>query len=672
MFKYPYSKKENIKEIHFGQTIKDPYRWMENEEDPALESWIDAQNQLTQSVLSQMPGKAQIKSRLKELYDYEKYNTLRLIGDHIVYSMNTGLQNQYVYYIQKGLEGEPHLLLDPNTLSEDGTVAVTLNGWSEDNRYLACLKSASGSDWQEIMIIDLERKKILDDVIKHVKFTLVSWRDDGFYYSSYEQPEKGKELSAKNENMKVYYHKIGTVQAEDILIFEDSHHPLRYNSLRVSKDAKNLILNISEGTYGNEVRIKEAKEDGSFKVLFKGFSSEHEYLGECEEWLYFLTDQDAFNKKIVKVNRLTNEVSDFVKESALNLEGAWKFGEAFVLLYLKDVVSQVHFLDKEGNLLNKWQLPGIGMVYEMSSSKDSEHILFSYGSFVSPLSLLCFNKKTYEISNFKSSKLSYDETAFETTQLFCESKDGTKVPVFLTHKKGLVLDGKRPTLLYAYGGFNVSLPPGYNPANVFLIEQGGVYAQANIRGGSEYGESWHREGMLLKKQNVFDDFIAVAESLIDQGYTSPENLSIQGGSNGGLLMGAVLNQRPDLFKAVFPQVGVMDMLRYHLFTIGWGWMVEYGNPEEEVHFKNLLSYSPLHNIESKAYPSVMVMTADHDDRVVPAHSFKYIARLQEMNTSDKPMLIRIDKNAGHGAGKSIEKIIDEQTDKFTFMGLGSL
>lgn len=670
MIEYPYSKKETIEEIHFGKTISDPYRWMENEEDLDLETWIDAQNQLTQSVLSQMPGKAKIKSRLVDLYDYEKYSTLRMIGDYIVYGMNTGLQNQYVYYVQKGLDGEPSILLDPNALSEDGTVAVTLNGSSQDDRYLAILKSESGSDWQEIMVIDLETRTLLKDVIKHVKFTLVSWLDDGFFYSSYEQPEKGKELSAKNENMKIYYHKLGSDQSEDVLVFMDPDYPLRYNSLRVSKDAEHLILNISEGTYGNEIRIKPVKEDAPFKVLFKGFSSEYEYLGESEGWLYFLTDQEAFNKKIIKVNPVTMESMDFIRESELNLEGAWKFGDQFVLLYLKDVVSQVHLLDQKRQLLNEWALPGIGMVYEMTASKASEHILFSYGSFVSPLSLLCFNRKTFDISIFKKSKLSYDAAAFETTQMFCKSKDGTMVPVFLTHKKGLSLDGKRPTLLYAYGGFNVPLPPAFNPANIYLIEQGGVYAQANIRGGSEYGEGWHRDGMLLKKQNVFDDFIAVAETLIEKGYTSSDCLSIQGGSNGGLLMGAVVNQRPDLFKAVFPQVGVMDMLRYHKFTIGWGWMVEYGDPEDEVHFHNLLAYSPLHNIEAKAYPSVMVMTADHDDRVVPAHSFKYIATLQALNTSEWPMLIRIDKNAGHGAGKSIEKIIDEQTDKFTFMGLG--
>lgn len=669
MYTYPSTRKEDVKEIHFGQQVEDPYRWMEDDSDPDLKDWIKAQNALTESVLSQMPGRANIKTRLKELYNYEKFGGVRRIGNSIVFSMNSGLQSQYVYYIQKGLQGKPEILLDPNTLSDDGTVAVTLNGASKDHRYLACLKSESGSDWQEIIILDLENKQPLKDTIKNVKFTLVSWLNDGFYYSSYEKPETGKELSAKNENMKVYYHKLGTDQSEDKLIFEDPKHPLRYSSLTVSKDTKNLILTLSEGTYGNEIRIKPAQETGPFKTLFTGFNYEYDYLGESDEWLYFLTDDKAFRKKIIQINPNTLEQKDFIAEGALNLQNAWKFGDLFVLIYLEDVVSKVILMDAKGNPKTEWALPGIGMVYDMSASDDSEEILFTYGSFVSPLALMAFNKKTYEITPFKTSTLTYDVNALTTTQIFCTSKDGTQVPVFLTHKKDMKLNGKKPTLLYAYGGFNISLPPAYNPANIYLIEQGGIYAQANIRGGSEYGEGWHRDGMRHKKQNVFDDFIAVAETLIEKKYTSSAKLSIQGGSNGGLLMGAVVNQRPDLFKAVFPQVGVMDMLRYHKFTIGWGWVVEYGNPEEEADFKTVYAYSPLHNIEAKDYPAIMVMTADHDDRVVPAHSFKYISTLQAKNTSDAPMLIRIDEKAGHGAGKSIEKIIDEQTDKFTFMGI---
>lgn len=669
MIKYPTTKKEKIEEVHFGKTITDPYRWMENEEDADLQNWIKEQNSLTQSILSEIPGRASIQSRLKTLYNYEKYGAVRMIGDNIVYSMNSGLQNQYVYYVQKGIEGDPSILLDPNSLSQDGTVSVMLNGASQDHKYLACLKSQSGSDWQEIIVLDLEKRIQLTDVIKNVKFTLVSWSGNGFYYSSYDVPDKEKELSAKNEDMKVYYHHLGTDQSEDVLIFSDSENPLRFNGVEVSKDGHNLILSISEGTYGNSVLVKSVHGTDPFTTVFSGFEYEYSYLGEENEWLYFLTDQDAFNKKIVQVNMKTLEVQDFVEESEYNLENAWKFDGEFYLLYLKDVVSSIHLINKDGKTLNEWALPGIGMVYEMTANEDSKEILFTYGSFTSPLEVLRYDRSTFDITPFKKSELSYDASEFVTKQIFCKSKDGTQIPVFLTHRKDLVLNGENPTLLYAYGGFNIALPPAFNPANIYLVEQGGIFAQANIRGGSEYGEGWHRKGMLLNKQNVFDDFIAVAETLIEKGYTSKEHLSAQGRSNGGLLMGVVANQRPDLFRTVFPQVGVMDMLRYHNFTIGWGWMVEYGNPEEEVHFNNLLNYSPLHNIKEKEYPSIMVMTADHDDRVVPAHSFKYIATLQEKNMSENPMLIRIDEKAGHGAGKSIEKVIDEYADQFAFMGV---
>ena len=664
---YPVSKKVDITETRFGKTVEDPYRWMENEEDPELIQWIDAQCAHTQHYLEALPGRAQIKSRLKALYDYEKFGTVRMIGEYIVFSKNTGLQNQYVYTIQKGLSGEATVLLDPNTLSEDGTVAVTLNGSSKDNRYLTFLKAESGSDWQEVIIMDLENKSFVNDTLKWMKFTLLSWYKDGFYYSRYDQPEKGKELSAKNENMKVYYHQLGTAQSDDRLVYMDAENPLRYHGLEVTKDARHLILTTSEGTYGNAIKISAAEGESDFKTIFEGFDFEYYYLGEDGDWLFFVTDQNAFKNKIIKVHVSTFEVEDFIPESALNLESAWKFGDKFVLLYLADVVSKVFLYTLDGKLENEFDLPGIGMVYEMAGSKASEHLLFSYGSFVSPLSLMSYHLENYTISTFKASTLSYDASAFTTEQIFCKSKDGTMVPVFLTYKKGLEKNSANKTLLYAYGGFNVALPPAYNPANIYLMEQGGIYAQANIRGGSEYGEGWHKDGMLFKKQNVFDDFIAVAETLIEKQYTAPEHLSIQGGSNGGLLMGAVVNQRPELFSSVFPQVGVMDMLRYHLFTIGWGWVVEYGNPDEEAHFHNLLGYSPLHNIEEKHYPQVMVMTADHDDRVVPAHSFKYIAALQAKNKSDNPVLIRIDKNAGHGAGKSIDKIMEEQTDKFAFM-----
>jgi len=516
--------------------------------------------------------------------------------------------------------------------------------------------------------MDLEKKQLLEDELNWVKFTLVSWYKDGFFYSAYTQPEEGKELSAKNEHMKVYYHKLGGKQSQDKLIFSDPSHPLRFHGIQVSEDETCLILNTSEGTYGNETRVRRIDaQDDEFRLLFKGFDNTFEYIGSEGEELFFLTDKDASNKKIVKAHAITLEVRDLIAEADDTLENAWKIGDKVVCHYLKDVVSKAYLFDTTGKLQKEIKMPGIGSAYEFDGDKEMTSMFFTFGSFSSPVEIYSLDLVTGEPKRFKERTLSFDPTEFITEQIFCESKDGTKVPVFITRKKDLICDGKNPTLLYAYGGFNISLTPSFDPSIIYLLERGGIFAQANLRGGAEYGEAWHKGGMLLNKQNVFDDFIAAAQCLIERKYTSSQYLAIHGRSNGGLLMGAVTNQRPDLFRVVFAQVGVMDMLRYHKFTIGWGWAVEYGNPEEEEHFKNILKYSPLHNIQEKDYPSVMVMTADHDDRVVPAHSFKYIATLQEKNTSANPVLIRVDQKAGHGLGKSIEKLIEENVDKLAFL-----
>jgi len=668
MQKYPKAKKENIEEKIFGMTIKDPYRWMENEESEDLKTWLAEENQLTQTFLNVKPQKEEIKKRLRQLYDFPKYSTIKVVGKKIIYGYNDGLKNQPVYYMQDGVDGESEILMDPNQLSEDGTVSVFLNGHSKNNRYLAYLQSQSGSDWHVLKVMDLDKKEVLEDQLEWIKFTWAAWYKDGFFYSGYEKPKDGKELSQQNKEMKVFYHKLGEEQDQDQLIYSDAEHPLRFNGVMVSEEEDYLILVISEGTYGSEFRVKKIEDqDAPFQTVFEGFNNEHFYIGSSGTELFFLTDKDAPNKKIVKVNAANMEIVDYITENEQVLENAWKFGEHIVTLYLQDVISKLYLFDMNGKLKKEVKMPGIGSVIEVDGDKELDQILFSYGSFISPLGLYFVNSVTGETKVFKESKLSFETSELVTDQVFYKSKDGTKIPMFITRKKDTEINGKNPTLLYAYGGFNISLTPSFNPSIIYLLEKGGIYAHANIRGGGEYGEKWHKAGMHMNKQNVFDDFISAAEYLIDNQYTSKEYLAIHGRSNGGLLMGAVTNQRPDLFSVVFAQVGVMDMLRFHKFTIGWGWSAEYGSPDEELFFKSLINYSPLHNIEEKDYPAVMVITGDHDDRVVPAHSFKYLATLQEKNTGDQPILLRLDRKAGHGMGKPVEKIIDEYTDMYTFL-----
>ena len=662
---YPVSKKQEILERKFDTMIEDPYRWMENESAPDLKAWIEEQNNLTHTFLKDNSNRDVIKKRLKELYDYPKYELIKVVGPWVIYSHNQGLLNQPIYYRYDVNSHETEEILNPNKFSEDGSISVTLNGWSKDHRYMSFLKSKAGSDWQEINVLDLKSKEILSDVITWVKFTLIAWYKDGFYYSAYEKPQAGKVLSEKNQNMKVYYHKLGQRPSEDKVVYEDEDHPLRYHTLHVSKDEKNIILSSSQGTYGNVLKVKEA--DGTFKPLFSDFSNSHRYIGALGEWIYILTDKEAPNKKVIRINRQSLQVEDLIIEKDLILEDAYLINDKIIIKYFEDVISKVYIYNIFGEFEDQITLPGIGSVYHLAGSDEMEKIYFSFGSFIEPKTLYAYDLDRKETKVFKTSKVNFDASKYVSKQIFCKSKDGTMVPAFLTYSKTMKQTGKNPTLLYAYGGFNLSLTPTYDPSVIYLLEQGGIFCMANIRGGSEYGDAWHRAGMEYNKQNVFDDFIGVAEKLIEDGYTSKDYLAIQGRSNGGLLIGAVINQRPDLFKVAFPQVGVMDMLRYHKFTIGWGWAVEYGSPEEEGHFRNLLAFSPLHNIKSQDYPAVMVMTADHDDRVVPAHSYKYISTLQEKNTGKLPTLIRIDKDSGHGLGKSVEKLIEENADKYGFL-----
>ncbi len=667
MMKYPNSRKEHLVENMFGRDVEDSYRWMEDESNNNLAVWIDEQNELTQSHLNNIGDKSKIKDRLETLFNYSKYENVRVVGENIIFAYNDGLQNQSVYYIQKGINGTPEVLIDPNTLSDDGTVAVHLNGHSKDNQYITYLQSSAGSDWHEIGIIDLNTLNILEDKLDWVKFTFTSWQKDGFYYSAFDAPESGKVLSGKNTGMKVFYHILGQPQSEDKEIFSDEANPLRYHTVFVTEDEKSLILSSREGTYGGEIKLLSEGTKGSFKRIFKGFDSEQKYFGSKDEFAYFVSDENAGNKKVVKLNTLTLEVEIIIEESKSNLQSVYMVKDKLIVIYLEDVKSVIKSHDLNGQYENDLELPDVGTPFDFTTSDDFDEIFYGFTSYIQPTGFYSFKLNDLKSKVFKTSEVSYDISDYVTEQVFSKSKDGTMIPSFVTYKKGIKLNGQNPTMLYAYGGFNNAINPHFNPAIIYFIERGGVHVEANIRGGSEYGEAWHKAGMLHNKQNVYDDFISVAETLIEKKYTSKDHLAISGRSNGGLLMGAIANQRPDLFSVVFPAVGVMDMMRYHLFTIGWGWVVEYGNPEEETHFNNIIKYSPLHNIESKDYPATMVFTADHDDRVVPAHSFKYIAKLQEENTSDKPMLIRIDKNSGHGAGKSTAKLIEEEADKFTFL-----
>lgn len=664
--KYPNSYKEYLQEHIHGHKVEDSYRWMENESDDRLRGWVDAQNALTQSYLKTTGKTEAIKERLASLYGQSSYGDLRVIGDKIIYAYNDGHQNQAVYYIVRG-QGPAEVLLDPNSLSDDGCVAVFLNGHSKDKRYLSFLQSSAGSDWHVLKVIDLETGKVLDEALEWIKFTFVSWQGQGFYYSAYQPPVEGKVYSDKNSDMKIYYHSLGQSQDKDRLVYEDLDNALSFHSVFVSSDEKTLILSSRQGTYGGEILCKRLGQDHDFKKVIRGFDNDYHYIGSKDDRIFFMTDDKAANKKIVQWSASRGDFSEVVGQKKAPLEDAYYVNDHLILVYLEDVISKAYLYDLQGKLLGPVDLPGMGMVDNFVGDCDHDHVYFSYTSFLEPRGYYRLNMNDYTSEVYKGVDLGYDKDQYESKQIFCTSKDGCQVPVFLTYKKGLRLDGKNPTLLYAYGGFGISLRPAYDPKNIYLIEAGGIYAQACIRGGSEYGEAWHKAGMLDKKQNVYDDYIGVAETLIAKKYTSPAYMAFEGRSNGGLLMGVIANQRPDLCAVVFPAVGVMDMVRYHRFTIGWGWASEYGNPDDQKHFENVYKYSPLHKIEEKDYPAVMVFTGDHDDRVVPAHSFKYVARLQEMNTSDQATLVRIDKDAGHGAGKSVDKLIDEAADKFAFM-----
>jgi prolyl oligopeptidase len=669
---YPETRKDSIVDNYHGESVSDPYRWLEFDTAADVEAWVKAQNELTFGYLGKISSRDRIRARIEEFYNYPKYSLPSKVGKYLIYMKNDGLQNQSVYYIQEGDSGTAQVLLDPNAFSKDGTVSISILGYSKDKRYMAYTRSEAGSDWRVIKVMDLDSRTDLKDELKWVKFSGAAWDKQGFYYSCYDAPAQGKEYSGRNEFHKVYYHKLGDPQENDRLVYEDRKNALRYHSAGLTEDLRFLLLYVSEGTDGYEVHYQDLQEKKpSFKPLFTGFASKSSVIENVGDQFLVLTNINAPNYKVVQVDPKNNSPEkwqEIVPQKSEYLEGANTAGGKLFTIYLKDATNRVYMQNLDGSSPQEVKLPGLGTAYGFSAEKEDKDLYYAFVSFLNPSLHYKFSIASGSSTLFRKSEINFDAEAYEVKQEFFNSKDGTKVPMFIVHKKGLKMDGKNPTLLYGYGGFNISLSPFFDPMNIVLLENGGIYALANLRGGGEYGEDWHKAGMLEKKQNVFDDFIAAAEHLFKQKYTSPDYLAIEGGSNGGLLVGACMLQRPELYRVAFPQVGVLDMLRFHKFTVGWGWIPEYGSSDTAEHYTFLKKYSPLHNIKPDVeYPSTMIFTADHDDRVVPAHSFKFAAQLQATYSGNRPMLIRIQTQAGHGAGKPTRMIIQEDADKWAFM-----
>jgi prolyl oligopeptidase len=670
--KYPAAKKYNQIDDYFGTKISDPYRLLESTQLKETKEWIAAENKVTENYLSNIPYRNAIRNRLTELWNYEKYTAPIKAGEYLLYSKNDGLQEQNVLYIQNGINGNPEVFLDPNKLSTNGSVSLGEWEFSKDNKYLAYGISRGGSDWREFYVIDVQTKQLTKDTIKWAKFTGTAFYKDGFYYSAYSKPESGQELKGKNEFQKLYYHKLGASQSQDKLILEDKKNPKSGFSAQVTDDERYLIVSVWEGSASyNRLWYKNLSTDGEIVKLFDSADANYSLVDNIDDKLLIATDLDAPKTKIVLVdpnNPSKENWKTIIPESKDVIQNVTFVGGKLIVTYLKDAANAVSVYEPDGKYLYDIQLPVLGTVTGFFGKKNDTETFYTFTSFTYPATIFRYDVENNKSFLFKKPSVKFDPDDYETKEIFYDSKDGTKIPLFIIYKKGLKLDGINPALLTGYGGFNVSEQPSFSTLRIPLLENGVVYALACLRGGSEYGEKWHKAGMLDKKQNVFDDFIAAAEYLINNKYTNPNKLAIQGGSNGGLLIGAVMNQRPELFKVAFPQVGVMDMLRYHTFTIGWAWTPEYGSSAKEEQFKYLIKYSPLHNIkQGVAYPATMITTADHDDRVVPGHSFKYAATLQEMNGGDNPILIRIETQVGHGAGTSTSKAIELNTDLWSFL-----
>jgi prolyl oligopeptidase len=673
---YPAAHRDPQPDTYFGTVVPDPYRWLEDADSAETTAWVAAENEVTFGYLAQIPFRDQLRERLTQLWNYERYGVPSQEGDLLIFSKNDGLQNQAVVYAVP--VGQPldaaEVLLDPNQFSEDGTTALMGLHFSPDHRHLAYTTSGGGSDWQQIRLLDLASRQPLAETLDWVKVSDVAWAGAGFYYSAYDAPRPGEAaLAGKNEYHKVYYHRLGTPQTQDELVYENPEMALGFRIASTTDDERWLCLSLTDGLAdGNRLLVRDLHDPNqasTWTTIQPSYEFDTSVIGSLGDEMLLYTNDHAPNYRVVRVDpRQPTEWAEVLPETAEKLEGISQAAGCLLATYLHDASSQVKVYSERGEFRHDVALPAIGTAGGFGGRRTDEVLYYAFTSFTYPTTIYRYDPAANVSTVFKAPTVDVQPADYVTTQVFYPSKDGTRIPMFITHKKGLALDGQNPTYLYAYGGFNVSLTPGFSVARVLWLEQGGVLAIPNLRGGGEYGEAWHQAGMTPHKQNVFDDFVAAAETLFAQGYTNPAKLAIAGGSNGGLLVGAIMTQRPDLCRVALPAVGVMDMLKYQKFTIGWNWAPEYGTSDDETQFHNLLAYSPLHNLKSgTAYPATLITTADHDDRVVPAHSFKFAAELQHCQAGDNPTLIRIDVNAGHGAGKSTQLQIAEWADVWSFV-----
>jgi prolyl oligopeptidase len=672
---YPATRKVDQVDDYHGTPIADPFRWLEDDTSAETKAWVDAQNLVTFGYLDQIPSRDALRARLTELVNYPRYSAPLVKRHWHLFTKNDGLQNQAVYYLQDGEAGTPVVLIDPNTLSPDGTTRVAGLTFNNAGTRIAYMLSQAGSDWQQIRVIDVATREHLPDAIDWVKVSGLAWHGDGFFYSRYPEPENtDAAYSSVNEDHQVYFHTLGTPQTADRLIYQDRDNPQRFHTVGTTEDERYAVLSISDrgqGKDGNALHVMDlTAPEPAFTPLWTSFDDQMDALDNVGDELLVLTNRHAPNQRVVRINPAAPDETNWVTviaERSEPVSGMSIGGRRLFATYLQDVTTRAYVHALDGTLEREIALPGIGTAGGFDGEHDAATVYYSFTSFTAPITVYRYDIASGISTPLRTITLPFDPTQFDTTQVFVTSKDGTKVPAFIVAKKGLVLDGANPTMLYAYGGFNVSLPPNFSAMRVAFLEQGGVYVQANLRGGNEYGEAWHRAGMKEKKQNVFDDFIAVAEWLFEHRYTCSAKLAIAGGSNGGLLVGAIMTQRPTLAKVALPAVGVMDMLRFHKFTIGWNWIADYGSSDDAEGFRYLVAYSPLHNLtDGTAYPATLIMTADHDDRVVPAHSFKFAARLQEAHRGPNPVLIRIETQSGHGSS-SLTKQIAEMADEYAFI-----
>ena len=669
---YPQTAREDVVDEYFGTRVADPYRWLEDDRSARTKAWVEAENAVTNAYLGRIPLRPKLLRRLKEVSNYEKIGAPFKRQGRWFFYKNDGLQNQSVLYAQQELGGEAKTWLDPNKLSTDGTVALKGVYFSNNGKYAAYSISRSGSDWQEFYVMDAKTGKLLDDHIEWAKFSGAAWHGDGFYYSAYDLPVKGKEFSNVNEGHKVYYHKIGTPQSEDVLFYQNPAHPKRFYSVSVNKEESVMFLYESGAGNGNTVFVRDLRQkDAQFTQMTADLNYDYRPIAVEGDIIYFFTNYDAPKNRLMTADLKNPGIrhwKELVAEAGDVLTKAQFISDKIILTYSKDASDHSYVYTKDGKRLNEIKLPSVGSV-SFSGEKDEPECFYTFSSFTTPGTIYQYDIATNTSKVYNTPKVNFRSNDYMSEQLFFESKDGTRVPMFVTYKKGLRRNGNNPVYLYGYGGFNLSMTPSFSATRIPFLESGGIYVVVNLRGGSEYGEEWHVAGTKLNKQNVFDDFIAAAEYLIKNKYTNSNKIAIVGGSNGGLLVGACMTQRPELFRVAVPQVGVMDMLRYHKFTIGWNWAPDYGTSEDSRQmFEYLKGYSPLHNLKpGTSYPATLVTTADHDDRVVPAHSFKFAAELQYCHKGDKPVLIRIDSKAGHGSGKPMAKMLEEQADIYGFI-----